>query len=148
MSKRFLWTNSRNSWYVKIIGNEPLLLLTDPNDQTYMADPLDGKNVLSIENPVAGEWTLNAEDTSKFTTKIEISWEIPLDYGFSIEKPSSLEETVRKPTEGMTLFCNFLNHFKNPHPVIKSILNPQDPKAYCRSFCQIQNMALNLQTPK
>jgi hypothetical protein len=106
---------------VRIIGNEPLLLLTDPNDQVYIDDPEDGKSVLIIENPVAGEWTLDAEDTSKFTTKIEISWEIPLDYGFSIEKPSSLEETVRKPTEGMTVFaCIFVlsQHRKHKNETI------------------------------
>jgi hypothetical protein len=94
---------------VIVVGTEPTLLLTDPNDETYMAEIEDSKSVLKIENPVAGEWTLNAEDTSKITTKIEISWEIPLDYGFSDQKPSSLEETERMPTEGMTLFvCIFL----------------------------------------
>jgi hypothetical protein len=94
---------------VKIIGNEPNLMITDPNGETYMADPLDGKNVMSIKNPIAGEWSMYAEDSSKFTTEIGISWEILVHYGFSIEKPSSLEETVRMPTEGMTLFvCIFL----------------------------------------
>jgi hypothetical protein len=94
---------------VKIIGNEPNLMLTDPNGQTYMADPEDGKSILSIKNLVAGEWTLNAEDTSKFTTEIGISWEILLDYGFSVRKPG----TVKIPIKGMTLFYNSYNLLTN-----------------------------------
>ncbi len=85
---------------VSVVGYEPTLVLTDPNGETYMADPEDGKSVLSIENPVAGEWTLNAGDSSTFTTEIEITGDIPLDYGFSDQKPSSLKDTVKKPTKG------------------------------------------------
>jgi hypothetical protein len=47
---------------------------------------------------------LNAEDTSKFTTDIEVTGDIPLDYGFSDQKPSSLKKTVKKPIKGMRLF--------------------------------------------
>jgi hypothetical protein len=98
---------------VSVVGTEPILMLTDPNDETYMADQADGKSVLSIENPVDGEWTLSAGDTSTFTTEIGISWEILLDYGFSIRKPSSLKETEKKPIKGMTLFCNSYNSLTN-----------------------------------
>jgi hypothetical protein len=92
---------------VSVVGTIPILVLTDPNDETYVGDTQDGKNLLSIENPVAGEWTLNAEDTSKFTTDIEITGEIPLDYGFSVRKPTKLKETVKNPIKGVSLFCNF-----------------------------------------
>ncbi len=98
---------------VSVVGTEPTLLLTDPYDETYMADQADGKSVLIIEKPVAGEWTLNAGDSSTFTTEIGISWEILLDYGFSDQKPSSLKETVKKPIKGKTLFCNSYNPLIN-----------------------------------
>jgi hypothetical protein len=103
--KKILVDESSKQLDASIVGTEPTLVLTDPNGETYMADPQDGKSGLSIENPVAGEWTLNAGDISNFTTEIEITGDIPLDYGFSIRKPSSLKETVRKPTKGKTLFA-------------------------------------------
>ncbi len=93
---------------ISVVGTDPNLVLTDPNDEIYVGDTQDGKSVLSIENPVAGEWTLNAVDSSKFITDIGISFEIPLDYGFSVRKPRSLKETVKKPIKGMGLFfCNY-----------------------------------------
>ncbi len=46
---------------------------------TYVGDVQDGKSVISIEDPVAGEWTLNAEDlqnaeviSSNFTDSLTI----------------------------------------------------------------------------
>ncbi len=90
---------------VTVVGTEPNLVLTDPNGKTYMADQADGKSVLSIENPIAGEWSMYAEDSSKFTTEIGISWEILVHYGFSVRKPRSLENTVLAPIKGMTLFA-------------------------------------------
>ncbi len=104
---------SAKQLFVSVVGYEPNLVLTDPNDETYMADSEGGKSVLKIDNPVAGEWTLLAEDSSKFTTEIGISWEILLDYGFSDQKPSSLKETVKKPIKGKTLFCNSYNPLIN-----------------------------------
>ncbi len=90
---------------VTVVGTEPNLVLTDPNDQTYIGDPVGGKSVLSIKNPIAGEWSMYAEDSSKFTTEIGISWEILVHYGFSVRKPRSLEDTVLTPIKGMTLFA-------------------------------------------
>ncbi len=90
---------------VTVVGTEPTLVLTDPNGETYEGDQADGKNVLSIENPIAGEWSMYAEDSSKFTIEIGISWEILVHYGFSTRKPSSLKETEKNPIEGMTLFA-------------------------------------------
>jgi hypothetical protein len=90
---------------VSVVGTEPILVLTDPKGQTYMAEIEDSKSVLNIENPVAGEWTLSAGDTSPFTTEIGILYEVPLDYGFSVQKPSSLEETEKNPIKGMKLFA-------------------------------------------
>jgi hypothetical protein len=122
---------------VTVVGTIPILVLTDPNDETYIGDTEDGKSVLIIKNPVAGEWTLKAEDedSSKFKTEIAISWEILVHYGFSIQKPSSLEDTEKNPTNGITLFLQFYNSF---NILINKILNSQDPKIFCRSFCQIQ----------
>jgi hypothetical protein len=90
---------------VSIVGTEPVILLTGPNNREYVGDTEGGKSVLSIENPVAGEWTLSAADTSAFTTKIGISWEIPLDYGFSVQKPDSLKKTLKNPIKGKALLA-------------------------------------------
>jgi hypothetical protein len=92
---------------VSVVGTEPIVLLTSPNNREYAGDTEDGKIVLRIEKPVAGEWTLYAADTSAFTTEIGISWEIPLDFGFSVQKPGSLKKTLKNPIKGRTLFCNF-----------------------------------------
>jgi hypothetical protein len=90
---------------VTVIGTKPTLILTDPKGQAYMAEIEDSKSVLNIKNPVAGKWTLSAGDTSTFTTEIGILYEVPLDYGFSVQKPTSLEETEKNPIKGMTLFA-------------------------------------------
>ncbi len=94
---------------VSVVGTEPIILLTDPNNREYVGDTEDGKSALSIEKPAPGEWTLYAADTSAFTTEIGISWEISLDFGFSVQKPDSLKKTLKNPIKGRTLFCNF--HF-------------------------------------
>jgi hypothetical protein len=96
---------------ISVVGTEPNLMLTDPNDETYFGDTQDGESVLSIKNPVAGEWTLIADDTSKFKTEIGISYEIPLDYGFSVQKPKSLKETMKSPPKGMALYSNFISTY-------------------------------------
>jgi hypothetical protein len=92
---------------VRVVGTKPVLLLTDPNNREHVGDMEGGKSVLSIEKPAPGEWTLSVADTSAFTTEIGISWEISLDFGFSVQKPDSLKKTFKNPIKGMTLFCNF-----------------------------------------
>ncbi len=89
---------------VSVVGTKPILVLTDPNNREHVGVTKDGKSVLSIEKPVSGKWTLSVEDTSAFTTESEISWEIPLDYGFSDGKPGSLKKTFKNPIKGRTLF--------------------------------------------
>ncbi len=88
---------------VSVNGTEPRLELVDPNNRTYVGDSQDGKSVISIEDPEAGEWTVNSEDTSDFTTDVEVTDEILMDYGFSVLKPGSLKETLKTPIKGMTL---------------------------------------------
>jgi hypothetical protein len=98
---------------VSVVGTEPILELVDPNNRTYVGDVQDGKSVISIEDPEAGEWTLNAEDTSEFTTDVEVTDEILMDFGFSVRKPRSLKETLKTPIKGMTLCYNFYKFFIN-----------------------------------
>jgi hypothetical protein len=88
---------------VSVVGTEPILELVDPNNRTYVGDSQDGKSVISIEDPEAGEWTLNAEDTSDFTTDVGVTEEVLMDFGFSVRKPRSLKETLKSPIKGMTL---------------------------------------------
>jgi hypothetical protein len=97
---------------VSVSGTEPILVLVDPNNRAYFGDLQDGKSVISIENPVAGEWTLNAEDTSDFTTETGVTEEILMDFGFSVRKPRSLKETSKSPVRGKELYYNFYNYFK------------------------------------
>jgi hypothetical protein len=92
---------------VSVVGTKPILKLVDPNNRAYVGDSQNGKSVISIEDPAAGEWTLNAEDTSEFTTDVEVTEEILLDYGFSVRKPRSLKETLKSPSKGMELCYNF-----------------------------------------
>jgi hypothetical protein len=71
-------------------------------------DPI--KNYVSMFREQGGESrvvSLNAEDTSKFRTKREITEEILLDFGFSVQRPISLKETSKTPIKGMTLCCSF-----------------------------------------
>jgi hypothetical protein len=88
---------------VSVVGSNPKLGLVDPNNRTYVGDSQDGKSVIIIEDPEAGEWILNAEDTSEFTTDVEVTEEILMDFGFSAQKPGSLTETLKSPIKGMTL---------------------------------------------
>ncbi len=77
-------------------------------------DPI--KNYVSMFREQGGELRavfLHTEDTSKFRTKREITEEILLDYGFSVQKPGSLEETSKTPIKGTKIcysFHNFLNN--------------------------------------
>ncbi len=90
---------------VSVFGTEPIILLSDPNNREHAGDTEGGKSVLSIEKPAAGEWTLYVADTSAFTTKIGISWEIFLDYGFSVGKPGSSKDILKNPIKGRTLLA-------------------------------------------
>jgi hypothetical protein len=87
--------------------------LVDPNNRTYVGDSQDGKSVISIEDPAAGDGTLNAEDTSEFLTDVEVTEEILMDFGFSVRKPKSLKETLKTPIKGMTFCHNFYNFLIN-----------------------------------
>jgi hypothetical protein len=105
---------------VMLLGTDPkqetfekTTQLVDPNNRTYVGDVQDGKSVISIEDPAAGEWTLNAEDTSEFLTDVEVTEEILMDFGFSVRKPKSLKETLKTPIKGMTFCHNFYNFLIN-----------------------------------
>jgi hypothetical protein len=102
--KKILVEESTKQLDISVVGTEPNLMLTDPYNEIYEGQTQDGESVLSIKNPVAGEWTLSADDTSKFKTEIGISYEILLDYGFSVQKPRTLKETMKSPPKGMALF--------------------------------------------
>ncbi len=98
---------------VSVNGTEPRLELVDPNNRTYVGDVQGGKSVISIEDPEAGEWTVNSEDTSDFTTDVEVTDEILMDFGFSVQKPGSLKETLKSPIKGMALCYNFYKFLIN-----------------------------------
>ncbi len=117
-------------WTVNVedTSNFTILVLVNPNNCTYIGGVQEDKSVLNTEGSVAGDGTLNAEDTSEFLTDVETTEEILMDFGFSVQKPKSLNETSKTPTEGMTLCYSFHNF-----SLIESIF--QNPKIYCRSFC-------------
>jgi hypothetical protein len=77
-------------------------------------DPI--KNYVSMfreQNRELRAVSLNAEDTSKFRTKREVTEEILLDFAFSVQKPMNLKETSKTPIKGMALCYNFYNFLIN-----------------------------------
>jgi hypothetical protein len=108
--QRIKLDDSTKQMNVNVFGSNTTLLVVDPHSRSFNGEMREkSKSSLSFQNPVAGVWLIKSQGKSRFTTEIEITWEILMHYGFSVKKPRSLADTSKSPIKGMLFYLiNFM----------------------------------------
>lgn len=89
---------------VSVAGQNPNITVTDPKKQPYVDGKeilkLDNVKVVNIENPIPGDWKVVTSADSPHSVRLSALSDITFNFGFSLQKPSNLSETLFNPLLG------------------------------------------------
>ncbi|CAO1415300.1 unnamed protein product [Diamesa serratosioi] len=105
---------------MSLSGKTPKIFLKNPKNETVTGNEFSLANlkIVQLKNPIAGKWTVEASSTSSYSIRLGAISALKFEFGFSLETPSKIVETLYQPLKGQK---NVLSIFITDPSLLKSL---------------------------
>lgn len=121
--------SSENAFYIdatmlelsmSLSGGDPEMVLMNPKNETVTGEEfsLAKLEIVQLKNPIPGKWTVKAKSSSPHSLRLGAISTLKIEFGFSLETPSKISETLYQPLKGEK---NILTIFVKDSALLKSL---------------------------
>lgn len=105
---------------MSLSGSAPKMILKNPKNEIVIGEEfnLAKLKIVQLKNPIPGKWTVEASSNSQHSIRLGAISTLKIEFGFSLETPSKVSETLYQPLKGKK---NVLSIFVKDPALLKSL---------------------------
>lgn len=105
---------------MSLSGSAPEMALKNPKNETVTGEEfnLAKLKIVQLKTPMPGKWTVEASSSTAHSIRVGAISSLKIEFGFSLETPSKIEETLYQPLKGK---MNVLSVFVRDPALLKSL---------------------------